>query len=946
MVSRNDSRTRCLSAFKNAQPGLFRFLAGTIQLLWGARSSRPPFSASRRKPFQLSTPYHLILLQSLGNWLAGRQPERPRRSRYQLHFSLGRTTRFALVSAILVFLCLTSQRADAAPSFSTSLDRDTISLGETVTFTMTFQECSPQSDPRLPPMDGLEFAGGGMSEQFTIVNGASSQSKTYTFEVRPTHQGDFTIPALSAETDQGRLESHALHLHVIKGNLPPTPGVPDVVVVRLIPATNTVYIGETFRVDLQCYFLDNVGSPQLPQISSDAFIIGNIPNHPRQSSSRIGNVPYNFFDFQIPVTATRLGKHPLGPATWSLTVYSGQRTFFGWTGQRPGTFTSDAPEINVLPIPTKGSPADFHGAIGNFTLAQCEAAPTSVGVGDPITLKVRIAGEGSFDNVTLPSSQPDWREFKTYPPTSKFDSSDTLQIQGSKYFEQVITPINAQVTQIPAFSFSFFDPTSGSFRTLTHPAIPLTVHPTAATPQPTVIASGNSQQEEQQQQNQDIVHIKPQPGRLTAIAVPLVRQPTFLALQAIAPLAWICAVVWRRKKEKLANNPRMRRQREVARLVREGLDELPGLAAANDVDKFYSTVLRLLQEQLGERLDISAPAITEAALADCKGLEVTDATSVRELFEACEKYRYTPEHTSQELASLIPKVRNALEIIQKLPAPVSGRRRTLVAGASALALLASVLSTQAQPASDLKFKSDKTALLDSSPSEQAQSPAASFEEANKAYEKGHYAEAAAAYQNLLDHGSVSSAVYFNAGNAWFKAGKIGRAIFCYRHAEELAPRDPDIRANLQIARTQAGANTDALPGNRWTRWIGRLTVNEWTVAASISFACFFLVLMARQLSPRFCNSSSGLTVALGIVSVWFLSCLGLSINQRWGEESSIVIVPEAVARRGPMDESQSAFTVHDGAEMAVQAHDGDWLQVSGPSREIGWLQQKDVVLAP
>jgi tetratricopeptide (TPR) repeat protein len=771
-------------------------------------------------------------------------------------------------------------------------------------------------------MAGLEFAGGGMSDQISLVNGVSSQTKTYTFDVRPTRQGDFTIPALSAETDQGRLESRALHLRVIKGNVPSPSGVPDVVVVRLVPATNTVYIGETFRVDLQCYFLDNIGSPQLPQFSSDAFIVGNIPNHPGRSNSRIGNVPYNLFDFQIPVTATRLGKRALGPATWSLTVYTGQRTVFGWTGQRPGTFTSDAPEINVLPIPTKRAPADYHGAIGDFTLAQCEAAPTSVGVGDPITLKVRISGEGSFDNVTLPANQPDWREFKTYPPTSRFDSSDALQIEGSKYFEQVITPINAQVTQVPAFSFSFFDPTTGSFRTLSHPPIPLTVHPTAATPQPTIIASANSQQDGQQQQNQDIVHIKPQPGRVAAITLPLIRQPAYLALQAIAPLAWVCAVFWRRAKERLANNPRMRRQREVARLVREGLEELSALASANEVDKFYSTVLRLLQEQLGERLDVSAPAITEAALADCKGLDATAAASVGEMFDVCEQYRYTPEHTAQELASLIPKVKTALEIVQSMPAPGSGRRRTMVSGASVLALFACVLSAQAE------------------------SPVATFEQANKSYEEGHYAEAAAAYQNLLDHDSVSSAIYFNAGNAWFKAGKIGRAIYCYRRAEELAPRDPDIRANLQIARTQAGANTAELPGNRWTRWVGRLTLNEWTVAASVSFAAFFLVLMARQLSPRFSGSSGGLTIALGIVSVWFLSCLGLAIDQRWGEESSIVVVPEAVARRGPMDESQSAFTVHDGAELAVQARDGDWLQVSGPSREVGWLQQKDVALLP
>jgi hypothetical protein len=77
-----------------------------------------------------------------------------------------------------------------------------------------------------------------------------------------------------------------------------------------------------------------------------------------------------------------------------------------------------------------------------------------------------------------------------------------------------------------------------------------------------------------------------------------------------------------------------------------------------------------------------------------------------------------------------------------------------------------------------------------------------------------------------------------------------------------------------------------------------------------------------------------------------MACLALSIDQRVFEESSIVIVPEAVARRGPMDESQSAFTIHDGAELAVQARDGEWLQVTGPSREMGWLPQKDVALIP
>jgi tetratricopeptide (TPR) repeat protein len=815
--------------------------------------------------------------------------------------------------------------SSAAPSFQASLDRGTIAAGETATLSLIFKDCSPQGQPNLPSVPGLQFSGGGFSQQTSFINGATSTTATFSYEIQPSQPGDFTIPSLAAQTDQGVLRSSPVHLRVVRGNVPQNPGVPETAFVRIVPATNTMYVGQTIPVDLECYCQDNVGNLQMPQFSADGFIVGNMPNRPNQSRARVGNTIYNLLNFRMTITATRAGNLALGPATWSLTVYEGQRTFFGWTGgQRPGNFTSDAPEMTVLPLPTSGTPPDFRGAIGNFSLAQFEAGPTTVGVGDPITLKVRISGEGSFDTVTLPPEEPGWREFKTYPPTSKFDSSDPLQLQGSKYFEQIVTPLNAQITEIPAFSFSFFDPSSGHFRTLSHAAIPLSIHPTAATPQPTVIASG-APPPDAQQQNQDIVHIKPFPGKVGPATVPLIRQPAFLAAQVIPPLLWLLALTRRKQKERLASNPRLRRKREVARLVREGLENLSRFAAANDVEKFYSTILRLLQEQLGERLDLPAAAITVANVEEAKGLDAAALASIRELFHACDQYRFTPDHTAQELASLIPKVRAALATLQNTrDGEGNSARRRAVEQSAGLLLLAMTMAVSARAAS----VSD------------------AFAQANKSYEEGHFAQAAAAYQNLIDHDNISPAIYFNAGNAWFKAGQIGRAIYCYRHAEELAPRDPDIAANLRIARAQAGTNPASLPGSRWTRWIGWLTLNEWTLCAAVSVGCFFLILAARQFLPGFNRSAGGITVTLAITSIWLLACLGMSINQQLVEKSAIVIVPEAVVRRGPMDESQSAFTAHDGAELSIVGNDGDWLQVNGASRQNGWLPRKDVALIP
>ena len=87
---------------------------------------------------------------------------------------------------------------------------------------------------------------------------------------------------------------------------------------------------------------------------------------------------------------------------------------------------------------------------------------------------------------------------------------------------------------------------------------------------------------------------------------PLVARPAFLVTQSVPVLAFLAAFIWRKRADNLANNPRLRRQRAVAQLVASGLNDLKKFAAANQPDEFFALLFRLLQEQLGERLDCPA----------------------------------------------------------------------------------------------------------------------------------------------------------------------------------------------------------------------------------------------------------------------------------------------------------------------------------------------------
>ena len=152
---------------------------------------------------------------------------------------------------------------------------------------------------------------------------------------------------------------------------------------------------------------------------------------------------------------------------------------------------------------------------------------------------------------------------------------------------------------------------------------------------------------------------------------PLVQQPWFLALQGVPVLALVSSVIWRKRKETLANNPRLRRQRQVAQLVREGLQQLQRLAAENKSDEFFATLFRLLQEQLGERLDLPASAITEAVIDERlrpRGVPAETLASLHELFQTCNLARYAPIKSSQELAAIIPKLESVLNQLRELKA--------------------------------------------------------------------------------------------------------------------------------------------------------------------------------------------------------------------------------------------------------------------------------------
>ena len=226
----------------------------------------------------------------------------------------------------------------------------------------------------------------------------------------------------------------------------------------------------------------------------------------------------------------------------------------------------------------------------------------------------------------------------------------------------------------------------------------------------------------------------------------------------------------------------------------------------------------------------------------------------------------------------------------------------------------------------------------------AQSTTAAFEAANRLYEQGKFGEAAAAYEQMLQGGRASAALYFNLGNAFFKAGQIGRAVVTYRQAAQLTPRDSDLRANLQFARNQIQGPTLSQPW--WQRWLGEWSLTEWTMSATVAVWVWLLLLAVLQWRPSLRPVLRNYVTALGAGAALLCCLFTAALVQNRFIQTAIVVTHDAVARQGPLDESPTAFTAHDGAELRLLDRKDEWLQVSADPRHSGWLRRDQVLVVP
>jgi hypothetical protein len=127
----------------------------------------------------------------------------------------------------------------------------------------------------------------------------------------------------------------------------------------------------------------------------------------------------------------------------------------------------DSPvSLEVRPLPA--APAGFNGAVGEFKITS-KIVPVQVKAGEPVTWTVELTGSGNWPQIRgLPSREAP-ADFQVIQPKPKRTQPAGKLFEGTLSEDVVLVPTKEGTYDLPALDFTYFDPTSGTYKTVTAP---------------------------------------------------------------------------------------------------------------------------------------------------------------------------------------------------------------------------------------------------------------------------------------------------------------------------------------------------------------------------------------------------------------------------------------------------------------------------------------------
>ena len=562
----------------------------------------------------------------------------------------------ALLCFTLLFpLSIVGQEKEGV-TFEAKLSKSKLGINERLRVDFTMNKDGDNFNP--PDFNGFRVVmGPSQSISSSWINGVRSYSKTYSYTLAPTARGKYVIRQATIVIDGKTYKSLPKEVEVTAAVDKPSDqmtvdDIADENLHLVAEVSKTApYLNEAISVVYKLYVS--------PTINVSNFRPLDNPKYNNFWSQEISFTKYNVQNGTYKGQAYRYvilkkvvlypqkeGQLEIEPLSLDVTldVPTNRRDFFGGRiyTQTNKTVSAGKRTINVRALPSAGRPVDFSGAVGEFDFS-VSASKTELNATESLQAVVEVKGKGNLKLFQLPEPNLPG-SLEVYEPEFDVDVRTSLSgMQGKVQNNYTIVPSYRGKYPIPSISFSYFNPKTASYHTLSSDEIMINVlegpssgniaaSPSIGSNKQSVISSGAQF---------NFIKLKP---NLTAISKPyFFASPRFYAW-LISPLLLIPLVILLgRKQEAIASDEVGNRIKKANKLARKYLSTAKrNLGHKED---FYIALEKALHNYLKAKLKIETSEFSKEKITSLlaeKNVSEQTTDGFIGLLHNCEMARYSP----------------------------------------------------------------------------------------------------------------------------------------------------------------------------------------------------------------------------------------------------------------------------------------------------------------
>ena len=820
-----------------------------------------------------------------------------------------------------------------------------------LTYTVNTQDVSDFRAGDIPEeLEVLIGPNRSMQSSYQMINGhtSSSSSITYTYIVRATKNGSYTIPPAHVVVGGKSIASNTLTVKVTGSGSVSSSGssrqqsnnegeIRDAgsqisgsdLFIKVSANKKRVHEQEPILLTYKVYTLVGLTSLRgdMPDLKSFYTQEVDLPQQKSFSIETFNGRPYKTTTWSQYVMFPQMtGKLEIPSITFEGIVVQQNRNidpfeafFNGGSGYIEVKKKIQAPgiEIQVDPLPQR--PANFSGGVGKFNIS-AQFDKTEIKANDPVSMRVIVSGTGNLKLIKQPVVNFP-KDFDKYEPKITDKTKLTSNgIEGSMIYDILVVPRHQGKYEIPPVEFTYFDTSENAYKTIKSESFTLDV----AKGSGAGTVNDFTGQTDLQELTKDIRYIKTGDTRQHSLDDFFFGSTGYwISLTVLALLFISLFIIFRQRAIDNANVTKMR-GKKANKVASKRLKKAARLMSDNKPSEFYDEVLRALWGYVGDKLNIPVEQLSHDNISQRLSERNVGEDTVSQFIGAldeCEFERYAPGDPKGNMNKVYDKAINAIEKIE------STMKKTKKSGNMAtkmvLILAVSIFSVTTS------FAVTKV-------------------EADSAYARGEFQQAIKDYEALLKQGA-SADLYYNLGNAYYRTENITRAVLNYERALLLSPGDRDIRFNLQIAQSKTIDKIVPESEMFFFTWyktlVNLMSVDGWARTSLVSLALVIILLLVYLFSDRIWLRKIGFFGGVVLLLLFVMSNV-FAWQQKQNllfRKGAIVITPSVTVKSTPANNGTDLFVLHEGTKvMITDSSMKGWKEIRIADGKEGWIESSQL----